>query len=206
MQDLLFANDDGEFRYAGNAWHALWPGNCKPGLWLNAISRMGVLLNLLLREDAAEEAELTPLNGLPERPFGTLEIPVPHIFNNCTEILSPVNQNRSRDQYWEAMHVEQRDRLVNTAMPLLKSCCKLNPFVAEPRFLLAQIYLTEEKYELAETEATEGLRLLLNWATTWDKRMTWEGWLSFGRVLRDNAHQKSWPQSAFGILNLGLVK
>lgn len=207
MQDLLFGNEDGEFRYAGNQWYALWPGSCKPGLWLTVCSRMGMLLNILLHEDAAEQAELhgAALNGLPERPFGTLEIPLPQIFNTCTDILPAVNQNRSRDQYWEAMHFEERDRIVNTAMPLLKSSCKLNPFVAEPHLLLAQIYLGEGEYELAETEATEGLRLMLNWATTWDKRMTWEGWLAFGRILREHAQKKTWPRSAFGIINLGLV-
>lgn len=198
-QDILFGNEDGEFRYKGNGWHALWPGTCKPGLWLTIVSRMGVLLNILLHEDAAEQGEL-------QHRFKALEIPLPEVFNKCTEILSPGNQSRSRDQYWEAIHIEARDRLVNTAMPLLKSTCKLNPYVAEPHLLLAHIYLTEGEYELAETEATEGVRLLLDWATTWDKRMTWEGWLSFARVMRDNAHQKTWPRSAFGIINLGLVK
>lgn len=206
-QDQLFRNDDGEFRYSGNDWHALWPGNCKPGLWISIASRMGVLLNILLLEDAAEQAELHSVpNGLPERPFGTLEISLPPIFNMCTEILPPVNQNRSLEQYWEAVNIEGRDRLVNTAVPLLQSCCKLNPFVAEPHLLLAQILLGEGQYELAETEADEGVRLLLDWATNWDKRMTWEGWLAWGRVLRENAHEKSWPRSAFGVLSLGLVK
>ena len=199
VQDTLFENVDGEFRFAGNNWHALWPGSCKPGLWLTFTSRMGMLLNILLHEDAAE-------NGLLERPFGNLEIPLPAIFNNCTAILSAVDQIRSRDQYWEAIHIEQRDRIVNTAMPLLKDACKINPFVAEPHLVLAQIYLTEGEYELAEAEATEGVRLLLDWATNWDKRMTWGGWLSFGRVMRENAHEKNWPQSAFGVLSLGLVK
>jgi len=205
-QDVLYGNEDGEWRYAGNAWHTLWPGNFKPGLWLTLMSRLGVLLNILLHEDAAEQAELTPLKGLPERPWGTLEIPVPQIFNNCTEILSAANQVASRDQYWEAMHVQERDRLVSTALPLLKTCCKINPYVAEPHFLLAQIYLNEGKYELAETEAEEGLHLLLNWVTAWDKRMTWEGWLAWARVLHYNAGQKSWPRSAFGVTSLGLVK
>lgn len=207
-QDALFKNDDGEFRFAGNDWHALWPGSCKPGLWLTAVSRMGVLLNILLHEDAAEKAELhgAALSGFPEPPFGSLEIPLPAIFNNCTVILPVVDQKRSRDQYWEAVHFEQRDRIVGTAVPLLKNVCKINPFVAEPHLVLAQIYCTEGEFELAEAEATEGVRLLLDWATNWDKRMTWEGWLSFGRVLRENAEAKSWPHSSFGVLSLGLVK
>ena len=100
-QDALFKNDDGEFRFAGNDWHALWPGNCKPGLWLTAVSRMGVLLNILLHDDAAEKAELhgAVLSGFPKRPFGSLEIPRPVVFNNCTVILPVVDQKRSRDQY-----------------------------------------------------------------------------------------------------------
>uniref|UniRef100_M8C9U2 Uncharacterized protein n=1 Tax=Aegilops tauschii TaxID=37682 RepID=M8C9U2_AEGTA len=51
-----------------------------------------------------------------------------------------------------------------------------------------------------------GLRLGLEWGSSWDKRMSWEGWVSWGRVMRDKAKEKQWPRSAWGIINLGLVE
>jgi hypothetical protein len=47
---------------------------------------------------------------------------------------------------------------------------------AEPHLLLAQLALQRQDWDAAESEATEGLRLLATWGTTWDKRMAWEAW------------------------------
>lgn len=201
MQDELFENYDGEFKYSGNAFYALWPGHCKPGLWLTSISRMGVLLNILLKEDAAENAR----TGGTKAPFHDLEIPLPNIFETCSVIFPAADQVRSRDLYWEVIHYIERERLANAALPLLKTACELNPYAAEPFLTMAQIYLNEDEYGLAEVAATKGLTLLLDWGTNWDKRMTWEGWLSFARILRNKSAEKVWPKTSFGILNLGLV-
>jgi len=201
FQDDLFKNYDGEFKYAGNEPHVLWPGHCKPGLWLTAISRMGVLLNILLKEDVAETARTSGMKA----PFHDLEIPLPNIFKKCSVIFPAADLVRSRDLYWEAIHCIEREQLTNTALPLLKTACELNPFAAEPFLTMAQIYLTEGEYGLAEAAATKGLTLLLDWGTNWDKRMTWEGYISFARILRNKSIEKVWPKTAFGILNLGLV-
>jgi hypothetical protein len=88
---------------------------------------------------------------------------------------------------------------------LLESIRK-NPFVGETHLALAQVYLNMERYEEAGEEAEEGLKLLLEWGVSWDKRMTWEAWVSWGRVMLDKAREGEWPHSAAGITNLGLVK
>lgn len=56
----------------------------------------------------------------------------------------------------------------------------------------------------AEQEAERGLTLMLEWGSPWDKRMSWEGWIAWARVLSLKAKEKSWPQSAWGVLSLGL--
>ncbi|KAL8102472.1 hypothetical protein AgCh_027099 [Apium graveolens] len=61
-------------------------------------------------------------------------------------------------------------------------------------------------YEEAEKEAEKGLTLLLEWGSPWDKRMSWEGWIAWTRVLLMKAKKKSWPQTSWCILNLGLVR
>ncbi|KAL8110223.1 hypothetical protein AgCh_026075 [Apium graveolens] len=62
------------------------------------------------------------------------------------------------------------------------------------------------RYEEAEKEAEKGLTFLLEWGSPWDKRMSWEGWIAWARVLLMKAKKKSWPQTSWCILNLGLVR
>jgi len=81
-----------------------------------------------------------------------------------------------------------------------------NPFVGEPHVLLGQVYLNKGMFEEAEREAERGLTLMLEWGSPWDKRMSWEGWIAWVRVLLTKAKEKSWPQTTWGILNLGLVR
>ncbi|GJV58745.1 hypothetical protein Tco_1464845 [Tanacetum coccineum] len=70
-----------------------------------------------------------------------------------------------------------------------------------------EIYLSQGRFEEAEKESEEGLQLLLEWGSPWDKRMSWEGWIAWCRVLVMKAKEKSWPETSWGmILNLGLVR
>ncbi|KAL8116738.1 hypothetical protein AgCh_023043 [Apium graveolens] len=62
------------------------------------------------------------------------------------------------------------------------------------------------RYEEAEKEAEKGLTLLLEWGSPWDKRMSWEGWIAWARVLLMKAKKKSWPQTSWCIFNLCLVR
>ncbi|KAI5081381.1 hypothetical protein GOP47_0004564 [Adiantum capillus-veneris] len=187
-QDTLFGNESGTLSWSGNNWTALWPGDGKPGLWMSAISRMGVLLNIILREEE-------------------IGIKVPPVFNNCTAILDPEDQIRARDLYWEAVHFKSKGtELLGRVESLLKQACAANPWVGEPHVLLAQVCLSRDEFETAEEEASKGLCLLLQWGTNWDKRVSWEGWVAWARVLHSKAQEKVWCHSAWDILNLGLVK
>ncbi|KAH7299261.1 hypothetical protein KP509_24G002700 [Ceratopteris richardii] len=188
-QDALFGNDNGTLAWSGNNWAALWPGNGKPGLWMSAISRMGVLLNLILREENVESIQLPP------------------VFNYCTVVLDAEDQIRARDLYWEAVHVKGSGlETLESVEPLLTQASTYNPWVGEPHVLLSQVYLSKGEFEKAEAEASKGLCLLLQWGTNWDKRVSWEGWIAWCRVLHSKAQEKVWSQSAWDIINLGLVK
>ena len=51
-QDALYDNIDGRLEFTGNTnFDVLWPGNGKPGLWMNLISKMGAIYTLLVREE-----------------------------------------------------------------------------------------------------------------------------------------------------------
>eukprot|EP00252_Welwitschia_mirabilis_P000137 TRINITY_DN100_c0_g1_i2.p1 TRINITY_DN100_c0_g1~~TRINITY_DN100_c0_g1_i2.p1 ORF type:complete len:445 (-),score=87.81 TRINITY_DN100_c0_g1_i2:366-1700(-) len=204
FQDALFDNANGKLEFRGNTWKALWPGDGKPGLWITSISRMGALYNLIAREEKLYTREKK--DEVREGRFEGLELVVPPVFDYCTAVLSPADQITARDLYWEAVCMAPAENTFQKAEELLQKACQLNPFIGEPHVLLAQIYNSEEKYDQGEKEAETGLRIMLEWGTNWDKRMSWEGWVAWTRVLLMKAKEKSWPQTSWGILNLGLVK
>lgn len=214
FQDMLFENSDGRLEFTGNNYWALWPGNVKPGLWMNSISRMGAVYMLVVREEEIFMLERSSKNNAdsePEERDEDIELVVPPVFESCTRVLGARDQIEARDKYWEAVGevgepggggaehygaVERR----------LRESVEKNPFVGEPRVVLGQLCLGEGRYEEAEREAAAGLRLLLEWGSPWDKRTSWEGWVAWARVLLMKAREKSWPNTSWGILNLGLVR
>lgn len=212
FQDMLFDNSNGRLEFAGNNFQALWPGDGKPGLWLNSISRMGAVYMLFAREEemvmeerkrdaAIANKEVEVMEGRDEE----IELVIPPVFERCTRVLEAGDQIEARDFYWEAVCEYGKIGLDKTEELLLKSIEK-NPFVGEARVVLGQLYLGKGRFEEAETEALKGLARLLEWGSPWDKRMSWEGWIAWARVLLMKSKEKSWPQTSFGILNLGLVK
>ncbi|CAI0444157.1 unnamed protein product [Linum tenue] len=114
----------------------------------------------------------------------------------------------ARELYWEAVAGKgSRSELdLEAAEELLVRSVEKNAVVGEPRVVLAQVYLSKGRFKEAEREAAVGLRLILEWGSAWDKRMSWEGWVSWARVLLMKAEEKSWPNTSWGILNLGLVR
>ncbi|KAF7081650.1 hypothetical protein CFC21_085571 [Triticum aestivum] len=210
-QDRLFDNANGRLEYRGNTWTSLWPGTGKPGLWTTSISRMGVLYNLIVREEEiyiAHRAHTTGQEGNDSAATRDEDIAlvIPPVFDSCTKVLDAEDQKAARDLYWEAVCSDEEATDRSKVEELLRQSVAKNPFVGEPRLVLAQMCLNAEMYEEAQEQAEEGLKLLLEWGSSWDKRMPWEGWVSWGRAMLTKAKEKDWPHTSFGILSLGLVK
>ncbi|XAR53168.1 hypothetical protein NMG60_11021603 [Bertholletia excelsa] len=214
FQDALFLNSDGRLEFRGNNHTALWPGNGKPGLWMNSISRMGAIYNLIAREEEIFIMERKQGEGGENGKQGggrdeKIELVMPPVFENCTRIVGADEQIEARDLYWEAVcgcASASDEEELKKAEELLARSGDRNPCIGEPHVALAQVFLSRGGYEEAEREAETGLRLLLEWGSPWDKRMSWEGWVAWARVLLMKAKEKSWPQTSWGILNLGLVR
>ncbi|KAK7308349.1 hypothetical protein VNO77_41951 [Canavalia gladiata] len=204
FQDMLFDNVNGRLEFSGNNFGALWPGDGKPGLWLNSISRMGALYTLIVREEEIfmEEKKRARIEVADLERNEDIELVLPPVFDNCTKVLDAGDQIVARDLYWEAVCNGDSKGVEE----LLLGSINKNPFVGEPYVVLSQLYLTKGRFEEAEKQAERGLTLLLEWGSPWDKRTSWEGWIAWTRVLLTKAKDKSWPQSSWGILNLGLVK
>jgi hypothetical protein len=209
FQDALFDNSDGRLSFSGNNYGALWPGDCKPGLWMNSNSRMGALYSLIVREEdilmeGKRRAGDQDQDQDQDRDEDT-ELVVPPVFDKCTRVLDAGEQIVARDLYWEAV-CDMSERGIERAEELLLRCVEKNPFVGEPHVVLGQVYLSKGRFEEAEREAERGLTLLLEWGSPWDKRTSWEGWIAWTRVVLMKAKDKSWPHTSWGILNLGLVR
>ncbi|XP_037449153.1 uncharacterized protein LOC119318672 [Triticum dicoccoides] len=209
-QDRLFNNTNGRLEYRGNTWTSLWPGTGKPGLWTTSISRMGVLYNLIVREEEIYIAHRVHTTGKKGDDSATrdedIALVIPPVFDGCTKVLDADDQKAARDLYWKAVCSDEEVTDRSKVEELLRQSVAKNPFVGEPRLVLAQMCLNAEMYEEAQEQAEEGLKLLLEWGSSWDKRMPWEGWVSWGRAMLTKAKEKDWPRTSFGILSLGLVK
>lgn len=202
-QDMLHGNTDGRLEFTGNgSFDTLWPGNGKPGLWMNMISRMAAVYTLVVREEAIFKAENE--KGEVAGDEEDIELIIPPIFENCSKILDPNEQVEARDLYWEAVNDDGSKKEKGEGM--LVKCMEKNPYVGEPHVLLSQFYMSRGRFEEGQREAEEGLRVLLEWGCPWDKRVSWEGWVAWGRVLVSKAKERSWPHTSWGIINLGLIK
>lgn len=159
----------------------LWPGQFRPGS--SALS----LVSRLARH-------------LPD-----LDLPTPPVFANCTGLLSQEDEAAAGALYWQV--ATQSTPLVSPlhARRLLERAVALNPFVAEPRLLLAQIALLQDDFETAERHAEVGADLIGGWGIQWDKRIPWTGWTVWARLLASRARQRVWPRTLHEHNNLGLV-
>ncbi|GJV58746.1 tetratricopeptide-like helical domain containing protein [Tanacetum coccineum] len=156
FQDVLFNNSDGTMQFSGNDYATgLWPGDGKPGLWMNSISRMGAIYTLIMREEqmySIEQSQSANINSQEKK--------------------------SSWDLYWEGVCNALKKGL-DRCEEVLKRSVEKNPFVGKPHVVLGQIYLSQGRFEEAQKESEEGLRLLLEWGSPWDKRMSWEGWVAW---------------------------
>jgi len=181
-QDRLFGLPERDGTRRGGP-HALWPGDNRPGLWMGINAKLGLRAAL---------CGATPL---------------PPVFARCTATLEREAESEARDLYWEVVtDIALQDDDPARAETLLRRASELNPFVAEPHVLRAQLCVTQQRWDEAEAAALAALGLQAAWATGWDKRLPWEAWVAWTRVLLKAARERSWPDDAMGVISLGEVR
>jgi hypothetical protein len=159
----------------------LWPGQLRPG------SSILSLASRLARH-------------LPD-----LDIPTPPIFGNCTKVLSKADEAAASALYWQVTMLSTPHVSPEHARNCLDKAVEHNPFIGEPYLLLAQIALIQDDFDAAYAYATAGLERCSEWGIPWDKRITWEGWVVWARLLQQRAARREWPQTLREHNNLGLV-
>merc|ERR1712232_190673 len=111
-------------------------------------------------------------------------LPVPPIFHNCSGTLTDADSTEALQLYWEAVNhrMETHDLLAK-----LQRSTQLNPFVAEPYVLLAQVFFRVGSFDAARQAAETAMANMASWGSAWDKRLPLRVWLVFARVLRQKA-------------------
>jgi hypothetical protein len=186
-QDEIFAGYPFQKpRLVRENWAAsLWPGPLKPtATALSMLSRLAQVLS-----DLPEEWEL----------------PTPPVFARCTAVLDPAEEMAAVTLYWHAVTRGLPMAGLGPTHRALEACIRHNPYVGEPRLMLAQLALIGGAWEMAADHARAGLDLLQDWGVAWDKRIAWSGWVAWARILLQSAEARRWPESLTGLNGLGMV-
>jgi hypothetical protein len=139
--------------------------------------------------------------GHPDAALWTL----PPVFDHCTAVVTEADQEVALDLYCRVCDQLRGPDTQAEALQALEGCVAALPWAGEPYLLAAQLHLQAGRWAAAGAAAARGLTRLVEWGTPWDKRMPWEAWVAWGRVLLRGARTRTWPGDAFGMLNLGLV-
>ena len=129
---------------------------------------------------------------------------MPPVFNGCTGRLSREDEASASALYWSVAQQNQPLISPDATRASLKQAIRLNPWVAEPYLLLAQLHLTFDEFDQAVDVAASGVQLASIWGNTWDKRIGWDAWMAWGRILLQSAQKKSWPKDINRLNNLAL--
>ncbi|MDB5938168.1 MAG: hypothetical protein JWP77_532 [Polaromonas sp.] len=166
-------------------WAAsLWPGPMRP---TSRMVTQAARLGAALRHPAIE--------GL---------LPMPPVFDQCRQMLAPRDEAAALSLYWSVIQQDQPLVDADAATAVMEQAVALNPWVGEPQIVLAQLYLTVGEYERAEAAASSGLQMLAGWGTAWDKRIGWDAWMAWGRILLQGAQTRNWPERLDKLNNLAL--
>jgi hypothetical protein len=107
---------------------------------------------------------------------------VPPIFDHCRKTLSYHDEVRARDLYWKVT-LDESKLTDDEKDSLLLEAVQYNPFIAEPHVLLAQIAFRNQRFRDAAHHAKTALNKFITLATAWDKRMEYDQWVGFTRIL-----------------------
>ncbi|HMN20513.1 MAG TPA: tetratricopeptide repeat protein [Ottowia sp.] len=163
---------------------ALWPGPMRPpSRMLAQISRLGAAL---------------------QHPALQGRLPVPPVFDHCQQTLPADAEAAACSLYWSVIMQEQPLVQMDAAVAALEHAVRLNPWVGEPQMALAQLYLIDGRRDDALAAAEGALQCYSAWGNAWDKRVQWDAWFAWARLLRQGARSGDWPERLDRLNNVAL--
>ena len=166
-------------------WMAsLWPGPMRPsGRMLSQIAGL------------AQALQHPGLRGL---------LPAPPVFAFGTQGLKPADEAAAVSLYWSVIQQDQPLVDLDVATAVMEQAVRLNPWVGEPQMVLAQLYLSAGRRDEAAQAAESALQAFSTWGNAWDKRVAWDAWIAWARILRQSALDGDWPERLDKLNNLAL--
>jgi len=70
--------------------------------------------------------------------------------------------------------------------------------------VLAQLYLSAGRKADAARAAESALQSFCSWGNAWDKRVQWDAWIAWTRILLQSAQEGSWPARLDKLNNMAL--
>ena len=166
-------------------WAAsLWPGPMRPS------SRM--------------VSQIAALGQALQHPGLRAQLPLPPVFAHCGQALTPQDEAAATSLYWSVIQLDQPLVDLDGATATLEQAVRLNPWVGEPQMVLAQVYLSAGRLDDAARAARGALQAFCAWGNAWDKRVQWDAWIAWTRILLQSAEQGTWPARLDKLNNLAL--
>ena len=166
-------------------WAAsLWPGPMRPsGRMLHQIAALGHAL---------------------QHPGLRHQLPLPPVFDHCSQVLSAADEAAATSLYWSVIQLDQPLVDLDAATAVLEAAVRHNPWVGEPQMVLAQLYLSAGRTEDAARAAQSALQQFSAWGNAWDKRVQWDAWVAWTRILAQSATTGTWPERLDKLNNVAL--
>ncbi|MEQ6437049.1 DUF6817 domain-containing protein [Comamonas sp. w2-DMI] len=179
-----FPHVDGTRQQSVHWAASLWPGPMRPSSrMLGQIAGLGLALQH---------------PGLRER------LPLPPVFGQCSQALDAGAEAAAVALYWSVVQLDQPLVDADAAIATLEQAVRLNPWVGEPQMVLAQLYLGAGRDAEAALAAESALQCFSAWGNAWDKRVQWDAWIAWTRILLQSAREGSWPQRLDKLNNIAL--
>ena len=131
-------------------------------------------------------------------------LPTPPVFGHCNHHLSAANEAAAASLYWSVIQQDQPLVDLDVATGVLESAVRHNPWVGEPQMVLAQLYLSAGRHDDAKQAASSALHLFSAWGNSWDKRVQWDAWVAWTRILLQAAEGGPWPERLDKLNNVAL--
>lgn len=131
-------------------------------------------------------------------------LPLPPMFDACSQPLALADEAAATSLYWSVIQLDQPLVDLDAATAVLEHAVRHNPWVGEPQMVLAQLYLSAGRAEDAARAAASALHCFCSWGNAWDKRVQWDAWVAWARILLQSAQQGSWPERLDKLNNLAL--
>jgi hypothetical protein len=132
-------------------------------------------------------------------------LPMPSVFARCTQPLAPADEAAAASLYWSVIQQDQPLVDLDVATGVLESAVRHNPWVGEPQLVLAQLYLSAGRQDDARVAAASALQLFSAWGNSWDKRVQWDAWVAWTRILLQGATVGgTWPERLDKLNNVAL--